>query len=142
MVTTTKAKPLMEAALAARSMRQEMIASNIANIDTPFYKARDVDFETVLVNKTQEMYKASESKTLEMAQTHTSHLPSAASNSFSKGTIYLRDGHLARNDGNTVDLDVETTEMSKNALMVDALTQALKRNSDIFKSVIEASGKV
>lgn len=142
MVTTTKAKPLMEQALAARSLRQEMIASNIANIDTPFYKARDVDFETTLIQKANEMYGTPEPKTLEMAQTHESHLASTDNTSWSKGTIYLRDGHMARNDGNTVDLDVESTEMSKNAVMVDALTQALKRNSTIFKSVLEASGKL
>ena len=44
-LTTTKAKPLMEEALNARALRQDLIAGNIANIDTPFYKARDVDFE-------------------------------------------------------------------------------------------------
>ena len=142
MVTTTKAKPLMEAALAARSLRQEMIASNIANIDTPFYKARDVDFESVLIQKAQAMYKTPEPKTLAMAQTHENHLKSANDSSWSNGTVYLRDGHMARNDGNTVDLDVESTEMSKNAVMVDAITQALKRNSTIFKSVLEASGKL
>jgi len=49
---------------------------------------------------------------------------------------------MARNDANTVDLDVETTEMSKNSVMFNALTAALKRNSTIFKSVLEASSKI
>jgi flagellar basal-body rod protein FlgB len=142
MVTSHKAKPLLEQALAARSLRQQLIASNIANIDTPHYKSRDVDFETVLMQKAREMYSNEPSQELPMASSHTAHMQGAKHNDFGAGMIYLRDGHLARNDGNTVDLDVETTELSKNALMIDALTQAMKKKSAIFKSVIEASGKV
>ena len=55
--------------------------------------------------------------------------------------IFLRDGHMARNDANTVDLDVETTEMSKNTVMINALDGAYKAQSNIFKSVIDASAK-
>lgn len=142
MFSTTKAKPLMEQALSARAMRQDMIASNIANIDTPFYKARDVDFETALIQTAREMYSKETTKTLEMAKTNSGHLEAHNELDSSKSTLFLRDGHMARNDANTVDLDVETTEMSKNNIMFNALTAALRRNSTIFKSVIEASGKV
>ena len=141
-LTTTKSKPLMEAALTARAQRQDMISGNIANIDTPFYKARDIDFESALIEKTKEMYKANDIKQLEMAKTDGQHMSAYQSIDSSKSTIYLRDGHMARNDGNTVDLDIETTELSKNSVMFNALTAALKKNSTIFKSVLEASGKV
>lgn len=60
----------------------------------------------------------------------------------SKSTIYLRDGHLARNDANTVDLDVETTEMSKNTVMITALDGVLRRQSNIFSSILDASSKL
>lgn len=159
MIETTKAKPLVEQALAARGLRQDIIASNIANIDTPFYKSKDVDFESALVEKAKQMYGGEyESKkrlrlartdgehfgrqNLKMYQTHTKHYPGLEMVSDSRGNIFLRDGHMARNDANTVDLDVETSEMSKNAIMINALTQALKKQSAIFKSVIEASSKV
>lgn len=49
---------------------------------------------------------------------------------------------MARNDGNSVDLDVETTEMSKNSLMFNALVNAMRKDSGIYKSVIDASSKV
>jgi flagellar basal-body rod protein FlgB len=49
---------------------------------------------------------------------------------------------MARNDANTVDLDIETSEMSKNVLMIQALDSASKKHGDIFKSVIDASGKI
>ncbi len=139
--TTTKAKPLMEAALNARAQRQDMIAGNIANIDTPFYKARDIDFESALIEKTKEMYSKSDVKELQMAKTDGKHMSGYKNLGSLKSTIYLRDGHMARNDGNTVDLDIETTELSKNSIMFNALTAALKKNSMIFKSVLEASAK-
>lgn len=60
----------------------------------------------------------------------------------SKSIIYLRDGHLARNDANTVDLDVETTEMSKNTVMITALDGVLRRQSNIFSSILDASSKL
>lgn len=140
--TTTKAKPLMEAALTARAQRQDMISGNIANIDTPFYKARDIDFESALIEKTKQMYPKNDIKELEMAQTDSKHMGAYQGLDSSKSTIFLRDGHMARNDGNTVDLDIETTELSKNSVMFNALTAALKKNSMIFKSVLEASAKV
>ncbi|WP_458699794.1 flagellar basal body rod protein FlgB [Sulfurospirillum sp. 1307] len=140
--STTKAKPLMEAALSARALRQDLIAGNIANIDTPFYKARDVDFESALKEKAREMYAKDDVKKLEMATTNEHHLKAYEDNDTHKATLFLRDGHMARNDGNTVDLDVETTELSKNSVMFNALTAALKKNSTIFKSVLEASAKV
>ncbi len=141
-LTTTKAKPLMEAALGARALRQDLIAGNISNIDTPFYKARDVDFESALREKRRQMYGDNDSKKLELAKTNPKHLSSVDDFSSTKATLFLRDGHMARNDGNTVDLDVETSELSKNSVMFNAITAALKKNSAIFKSVLDASAKV
>lgn len=141
---STKAKPLAERALAARNLRQEVIASNIANIDTPFFKARGVRFEDALLKQANEMYGKKDPNTpkLALAQTDKGHLKGTVDKSGAFGTIFLRDGHMARNDANTVDLDVETSELSKNAMMVNALTKALKKQSAIFKSVLEAGGKV
>ncbi len=140
---TTKSKPLAELALKARSLKQDIISSNIANIDTPFYKAKDVDFESALREKAMQMYgKKSEVKTLKLAKTDKKHLSGVSHNTSSLGTIYLRDGHMARNDANTVDLDVETSELSKNAVMINVLSKAIKKQGLIFKSVLEASNKV
>ncbi len=140
---STKAKPLAEHALAARNKQQDVIASNIANIDTPFYKAKGVSFEKTLIRKANELYgKKGDTPELKLAQTHEKHLKSPKADFGALGTIYLRDGHMARNDGNTVDLDVETSELSKNAVMVNALTKALKKQGLIFKSVLDASAKV
>ena len=49
---------------------------------------------------------------------------------------------MARNDGNSVDIDVESTELSKNSIMFKALISAIKKDGQIYKSVIDASSKV
>ncbi len=142
-IQTSKSKPLLEQALNARALRQDLISGNIANIDTPFYKSKDIDFETMLIQKTKEIYaEGAPSPKLSMAQTDASHLKGYTDFDSSKATLYLRDGHMARNDGNTVDLDIESSELSKNAVMFNALTSALQKNGAIFKSVIEASAKL
>ena len=48
MIIPFKSKELVTGALAGRNLRNQMINSNLANVDTPFYKARDIEFETAL----------------------------------------------------------------------------------------------
>ncbi|MDY0116078.1 MAG: flagellar basal body rod protein FlgB [Sulfurimonadaceae bacterium] len=132
---------LIKDALDYRAMRQDMIASNIANADTPFYRPRDVHFEELLSAKKAEALSIKSPK-LQMANTSTGHLKAYNDQNGNKATTFYRDGHQARNDGNSVDLDVETTEMSKNSTMFNALINANKKSARIFKSVLEASGKV
>jgi flagellar basal-body rod protein FlgB len=132
---------LVAQALDYRAARQDMISSNIANADTPFYRPRDVNFQDVLIAKKAELYNENKS-TLELAQTNGAHIPLSSEKSNEKPTLFFRDGHMARNDGNSVDLDVETTEMSKNSIMFTALVGAEKKASMLFNSVIDSSSKV
>ncbi len=137
----SKSNPLVESALAGRELRQKLISGNLANVDTPFYKARDVRFEDVLREKANEIYNVSESKKLNLAKTNEAHMAAVDFPKSDTAQIFLRDGHMARNDANTVDLDVETTEMGKNTVMINALDGAYKAQGNIFKSVIDASAK-
>jgi flagellar basal-body rod protein FlgB len=140
-IESSKANPIIAQALDYRSMRQDMIASNIANADTPFYKPRDINFEETLRAKKNELF-GEKSPQLQMAQTDEAHIPLKNESNPTKATTFFRDGHMARNDGNSVDLDVETTEMSKNSVMFNAIVQARKKDSAIFTAVIEASKKL
>jgi len=136
----SRAHELMKEAMDYRAARQDMIASNIANADTPNYRPRDIRFEEALAQKSAEIY-ADKSNTLQMTQTSGAHLSGVSSVSDTRATTFFRDGHMARNDGNSVDLDVESSEMAKNSMMFNALTAAIKKDSMIFKSVIDASSK-
>ena len=140
-IEISKTHSLIKDALDFRAARQDMIASNIANADTPFYKPRDISFEDALKAKKAALYQ-DKTQTLELATTNKKHLKPKHETSQTKPKLFFRDGHMARNDGNSVDIDVETTEMSKNSIMFNALVQANKKDSDIFKSVIDASSKV
>ncbi|KAA6225520.1 MULTISPECIES: flagellar basal body rod protein FlgB [unclassified Campylobacter] len=142
MINPFKSKELVVGALAGRNLRNQVINSNLANVDTPFYKARDIEFETALVNRANEIFKKGDNKELKLANTDENHQQPWKFPDPNKSIIYLRDGHLARNDANTVDLDVETTEMSKNTTMITALDGVLRRQGNIFTSIIDASSKI
>ena len=132
---------LMKQALDYRAIRQEMIASNIANADTPSYRPQDIRFEEILAQKQQEIF-SKKNTSLQMVQTDKSHLGSEGNKKTVQSNIFFRDAYEARNDGNSVDLDIETTEMAKNSIMFNALTAALRKEALIFKSVINASAKL
>ena len=140
-VSISRTATLVIDALDFRAAREKMIASNIANADTPYYKPRDIRFGDYLSAKQADIMHENKGQ-LEMAQTDGKHIPLQKSLSTSKPVTFFRDGHMARNDGNSVDIDVETTELSKNSIMFKALIGALKKDAMIFKSVIEASSKV
>jgi len=139
-IEISRAHSLVADALDYRAMRQDMISSNIANADTPFYRPRDVRFEDALAEKKAEIFEDKKDK-LQLAQTDSKHIPLSDDKSSKMPTRFYRDGHMARNDGNSVDIDVETTEMSKNSIMFNALVQANKKDKMIFMSVIDASQK-
>ena len=140
-IEISRTHSLIANALDYRAARQDMISSNIANADTPFYRPRDISFEETLRVKSQELMK-SHNLELKLAQTDANHIAPQSEKQSYKPTLFYRDGHMARNDGNSVDIDVETTEMSKNSIMYNALIQANKKDSMIFRSVIDASSKV
>lgn len=128
-------------ALDFRSMRQDLIAGNIANVDTPFYKPRDIDFESYLAQEIQKETKGANPLKLQLAHTDSQHInPSDQDQSLA--TLFFRDGHMARNDGNSVDLDVETSEMGKNSVMYQALVSALKKHKGIFTYALESSKNI
>ncbi len=137
----TKSMPLAIDALDFRAYRQKMISANIANVDTPYYRSRDIRFEDVLANEAKSLYGSLEKK-LELAKTDPNHLEFLDEDNPKNAKIFFRGTHPTRNDGNNVDIDIESTEMSKNAIMFDALTSAIKKQGMIFKSVLDASGKI
>jgi len=137
----SKSFKYLESSLKYRAVRQDLIAGNIANADTPYYKSRDIDFEDMLAKKANEEFNKNDKK-LELARTTPDMMAGVDEESNDKPTIFFRDGHLARNDGNTVDLDVESTELSKNNMFYNADIEALKKEAAIFRAVIASSKNI
>ena len=138
----SNAHDLLAKAINYRALRGQIISGNIANIDTPFYKARDIDFEATMQNEALRLKNQDNPNILQIAQTNSKHLQPINDISPTRATLFFRDGHMARNDGNTVDLDVEMSEMTKNSIMYNALTAAVKRDSSIMKMMIDSSRNI
>jgi len=139
MITFSKARPIMDKALSYHATRQDLIAGNIANIDTPFYRPRDLSFHDTLRQEANKTFNEPKVASLQLAQTNGAHFKSAVESDTDKAKLFYRDGHMARNDGNSVDLDVETSELTKNSMMYQTIVASIKKNGAIFKAVIEAS---
>ena len=138
-IQISKAHDLMAKALDYRSARQNLIAGNIANEDTPFYRPRDISFNKALQAESRKIFDEPEVATLKLATTNGAHFQSVGGSSSTQAELFYRDGHMARNDGNSVDLDVETTELTKNSMMFQGIISAMKKDSQMFKAVLEAS---
>lgn len=118
---------LYSRALDLRVRRHELLASNIANADTPNYKARDFDFSAAMRGA---MASAESRGGVGMAVTQSGHQRGTGN----VGDIALRFRKESQSaaDGNTVDMDVERGEMTENALQYQVLTQLV---SDRFKGL-------
>lgn len=105
-----------QTALNLRAWRQEMLASNIANADTPNYKARDVDFRSALNGALGKV----QGSALPMEKTAAGHLSPAGGNRFGAALMY-RGEQQSSVDGNTVNMDVERAAFAENALQMEAM---------------------
>lgn len=116
-----------------RTTRQELLASNIANADTPNYKARDIDFAGALQNAL-----SGTSAKLPVAQTSASHLDGAASGSIMGSPAMYRRPVQPSADGNTVDMDVERAQFADNALRYETSVRFI--TDDIKQIMLSITG--
>lgn len=99
-------------ALRVRDQRQQVLASNIANADTPDYKARDLDFRTALQGALQGTPAAGGTT---LATTTSGHLAGNPGLANDAGLLY-RTPAQGSVDGNTVDMDAERAAFADNAV--------------------------
>ena len=121
-------------ALDLRSQRHQVLASNIANADTPNYKARDFDFKAAMQNA---LGGRSIGGDLPMQLTARGHQDGSGGNGL-PGLMY-RSEHQSAVDGNTVDMDVERTQIADNALQYQVLTQLISNKLQCLRSAMASS---
>ena len=121
-------------ALKLRSQRAELLASNIANSDTPGYKARDIDFKAALESVQAQKSNPAASNAHKMSVTHSNHIQTSSAASMGTQTQY-RIPHQASLDGNTVDSQMEKSAFADNALRYQASLTFLDGK---FKGMIAA----
>jgi flagellar basal-body rod protein FlgB len=113
-------------ALEVRERRAEVLANNLANADTPGYKARDLDFKAMLGGQVDNQMK--------MTMTSGKHLP-PMDVAQSDGLKYRMPTQPSL-DGNTVDTQQETAEFTKNVLDFQASFQLLNGKFKSLTSVL------
>ena len=120
-VNFSGADSYLQAALSGLAARQRTIANNVANVDTPSFKASEVRFEDAL--------KAAISRGSGATVSQAS-LNAAAS----RGTLV--DATTTRADGNNVDIDGEMELLGEANLNYSAMTQVMSTRLGILRNVI------
>ena len=112
----------LRAAMSGLAARQRTIANNVANVDTPGYKASEVRFEDALNNA--------------LSRGKTGAAPDQASLNAAVSRSTLVYATSARGDGNNVDIDREMEMLGEANLNYSALTQVMQTRIGILRSVI------
>lgn len=120
-------------ALNFREMRQELISSNVANANTPGYKAKKMDFEEALARALdvdgQMRMNASDDRHHNVGNGGFNNL---------EPEIYDDPNGIVSENGNTVDVEGEMARMAENKLMYDALVQLINKKMGIMKYAINS----
>ncbi len=105
----------LERALQGASLRHEALSENIANVNTPGYQRRDVDFHSAL------------QAAMPAGHGAVSSVPFA---------VNVDDAAPVRADGNSVDMDAEAAGLAQNALEYEALSSVLRTRDEIIRSAM------
>lgn len=118
---------VLDKAADASWIRNEVISNNIANVDTPYFKRKDVEFESYLLAALEGADSASLSETV--ANIDLDGL---------KSTTYTDSTTLAyRLDGNNVDIDTENVELASNQLKYQALIGSISNEFSMIRSAMQ-----
>ncbi|WP_141431181.1 flagellar basal body rod protein FlgB [Bacillus sp. 03113] len=117
---------LIESALGYSSLKQKVISQNIANIDTPNYKAKNVSFKEILQKETSQNLVANRSD-----QRHISF----ENNQNQMGSVVRRNTTYNHN-GNSVDLDQEMSDLASNQIYYNALVERMNGKFSTLQNVI------
>lgn len=108
-ISIDNALGMMPEALSLRAQRTSVLANNIANSDTPGYKARDIDFQSVLKTRLENAGSATGS----IKRTHATHLDTHAP--IGREALQYRMPLMASLDENTVDTQLEQAAFAENS---------------------------
>ncbi len=119
-------------ALDLRSRRHRLIVSNLANADTPGYKAFDIEVEKALQTT------SATAKDI-LLRTDPRHLPSRqfSARIAQPHQVLIDEQVTLRGDGNTVNMEREMTNLASNSLMYKATAQILSKKLQLLKNVIQ-----
>jgi flagellar basal-body rod protein FlgB len=108
------------------SKRNDLIASNIANIETPGYKAKDINFEQTMKRH--------------LSTKKDGNVTVKSTNSvFSKFSINDKMGLTEDMTGNNVDIDKEMVALTENKMKYDLVVEAVKSNLKLYNIIVDSA---
>lgn len=125
-------------ALRLRSERQSVLAANIANADTPNYKARDFNFAAALQAATQVQSPAGGAAGA-LKTTSPRHMQSGSGNATLPVPLKFRENSQSALDNNSVDMDVERAHFADNTIRYEVALRALNNQLRTMQSAIQGN---
>ena len=123
---------MLERSLDLRSRNQKMIVSNLANLDTPNYKA----FKMMVADQMDGHAEGDAQVT--MTRTRNGHMASARTATETMRAERIDHNPLSmRGDGNTVELEQEMSNLAENTLMYNTATRLVANKFNLLKSIIK-----
>lgn len=122
-------------AMLLRAKRAEILANNLANSDTPGFKARDINFQAMLAKESKKQ-SAAKNNSLEMSATNGAHISTSSAGGRFQNELMYRNPSQPSIDGNTVDSQIEQTIFSRNAMDYNSSFEFLSKKFKGLKSAI------
>lgn len=125
-----KALGIHQQALLLRQQRTGLLAANIANADTPGYKARDIDFK-------QALGQAAQGQQLSLSRSNAAHITEAVAPAAGQAPVMYRMPQQPSVDGNTVESHVEQAAFADNSMRYQATMSFLSSKFSGIKSILQ-----
>lgn len=117
----------LEKGLSYATLKQKTIANNIANVDTPNYKAKDVNFKAMLEEEKKNAIHSNRTSDRQFDFTI---------NQFTSG-VSSNENLQYRNNGNAVDMDAEQVKLAENQIYYNALIDRINGKFNTLNTVIK-----
>ena len=125
---------IIEKAMDLRSIKHNLIVSNIANADTPNFKAFDMIVEEELGKE------YGSPKGVSLTVSNQNHIKGNNESHYSASSeIHESSGNTRRGDGNTVEIDKEMTKLMENNLIYNSLAHVISKKFTGLKTVIQSN---
>jgi flagellar basal-body rod protein FlgB len=130
-INDTKNDRVIQAALQGLTARQRAIADNVANVDTPEFKASHVSFEKMLQQSL-----GTDDQPLQMMRVQNGVAGPDDASADLKPTVTMDTSTGRRNDGNNVDIDSEMLQLSDTNIRFNSLIQVMNSKMQILRYAI------
>jgi len=116
---------ILEQTIRQSQIRHSVLSSNIANVDTPNYRAKDVTFGSVLGSE------------MSMATTNSKHIQAAPEGAAAGQVTGENSAEWA--DKNNVEMDLEVAKLTENAMLFEAGITLLTKRVQMYKNALKTS---